>query len=113
MLVKHFLTPFLGGLLLYSTVFMIEDIAFLSSVKAERLAFSKKVQEIFWRFDFQYEKYKQYGEAGDWDLACEYAKRAYQILVNNYSELDMAMPSGGWGPRRASLNRTVQACPRY
>ena len=107
-----FLPPLLSGLLLYPSLVMGGDLAFSLPAKSERLAFSKKVQDIFWRFEFQYEKYKQYGEAGDWDLACEYAKRSYQILVNNYSELDKAMPGGGWGPRRASLKRTVQACAR-
>ena len=109
---KFFLIPFLSGLLITPSVVMIADITLLKPVKAERLAFSKKVQDIFWRFDFQYEKYKEYGAIKDWDLACEYAKRAYQILVNNYSELDNAMPKGGWGSRRASLSRTVQACSR-
>ena len=98
--------------LLHPSLVMGEDLAFSLPAKSERLAFSKKVQDIFWRFDFQYEKYKKHGEAGEWDLACEYAKRSYQILVNNYSELDKSIPEGGWEARRTSLKRTVQACGR-
>ena len=81
-------------------------------VQAEVSDWSQETGELFLRYEFQYQKFKEHLERKDVDMACEYVKRAYKILINNYAQFNREIPEINWNKYRTTLKNGITICNR-
>tara|TARA_Y100001968_G_scaffold141318_1_gene129193 strand:- start:425 stop:790 length:366 start_codon:yes stop_codon:yes gene_type:complete len=116
---KKLITTFFKLIIFIPVLIIIKDSSFINFAKSEVSQYSKKTLQIFGRYDFQYEKWREYTQKyrqsedlEDLYMSCEYARRANKILINNYSHLTRETPGVRWPEYRAMWKEVVMICDK-